>query len=745
MAVYIPCLNPDTDNGGSSSVSVGVGGVAGGENGLSPGVQITFRDSPFTLTISPFPPFLGIGINFQFWANLFGLGETRIQREKAQIQDVYTPIFQYLNSAFGVPIQDGHALQFPSDGVQAQFDAHPEIAALVPELLGTAGIVANDVFAIHDPSQGELERVVNQFLANAAINQWPVDATRQIWQGIVDAAQPDCSQNADRWIKNPLVVRSAAIGGALLQYIPLNVLSDMAVSHHIGDPLLENLILLWSSNPDLVATIPYQSNAFPWQSIYVNGEWALPPYGNAFSVTPLLSRDHIQALLQTVSIPVVRYPAFGPVPSGPLYPAPQPPADGGGQGGGTPFPQLPYPLPTGQPPIYGIPQPPGLPVLEIPPVQLPVPPPQAQPPLPPGQPVPQPARPPDASTDYHLWTQQQIDYACWISRLLHGNSPLKDDEHQWLSIPGNIAVLNTVLANPQCSQPIRRPDQHSDPIPVPQDCLEIPVQTPSIPPISQRPYYPDPPPEPFPQPGPLDQPCPPLCQYEIDVLRQRQDFCCDQTELVVLPKLDDLERFRDWVYHIFDVPTNDGPVFPPVVPTVPPVPDSDPTTTFPPPTSDGLPPITDCNSVFVTTLLDCIIPRLPLPTPGNTSFCDALLQCIEDHCVEVKERLRRCPDPVDQTSCEEGIAKWGKWAECWLNAKTDYPDPLVPDNPQPFSTQAMDNLWLGIQQGDTFPLNQFRADRASAMWRIIVFDQPVDVFTSPFPPTPPMTHIFEVV
>ena len=133
MSVYIPCLNVDKiDSGGGLSI-----GVTSGLTSLDPvqgavGVGISNSDSPIALGITPFPPFIFLGPNFEFWAKMFGIGDTRIDREKYQIQHVMTGIFRYLHDSYGVPITDNHALNFNSDGVQAQFARRPDIAALLP-------------------------------------------------------------------------------------------------------------------------------------------------------------------------------------------------------------------------------------------------------------------------------------------------------------------------------------------------------------------------------------------------------------------------------------------------------------------------------------------------------------------------------------------------------------------------------------------------------------------------------------
>lgn len=790
MSVYIPCLNPDSGDSQSGS-GIQLVTPASIESGL---VSLAGQAIPVTigetvLWLNPITAIASFAINWRFWADLFGLGETRIDREKQQIQDVLTSIFQYLNFAYNVPIRDGHALQFPSDGVQSQFAQHPEIAALVPQLLQTSPIVTANVFADTTPTSGEQERTVNQFLANAAINEWPPSATVAIWDGLVDAANAQCSSDPNRWLKNPLIPYTAGRLAAILQYIPLNVLLDMAVSHHIGDPLMENLIQLWAQNPQLIQYLP-QITGQPWQAIYTEGRWALPPYGTSLgTVIPLLSRDHIQPILSSVTVPRPQFPDFGVVQQPPPPPIPQPVPQPTPQPTPTPVPQNPPLPPVPQPPAEPPPQQPysqawldyacriwrlragnsplsgaelgftgnsayidlqnqagasaqchvplyratpDSPTYDTPPQPTPTP----QPPSPtPGQGGGQ--QPPSQ--------QDLVNYACWISRLLYGNSPMSPAELEWLSDPQHVALVQSVLNNPTCQQPLRRNDPTGQGDPFPLDCPPVfQSQLPGEPSPGQQPS-PIPPGQPGGEP-PLDQtPCPPDCLQAIDRVRQQSEDCCDEVHTIVLPKLYDLEHFRDWVYTTFNVPLPAGeqplPTYPgdgePIPPGVPP--------DAPQPTSDHLPPITDCNSIFVTTLLACVLPKLPPVTPTTPGLCQAIIDCIDQHCEEVRDKLKKCEQKDLTTNCEEGIAKWGKWAECWLNANTPAPDTWPIDAVQPFTRESLSALANGILANDTNALLAFQIERAHQMaFRILKSDYS-DVGTSPYEPLPRPTFIFENV
>lgn len=716
MNVYIPCLNPDTGNsqaGSGLEIVSPQSIVAGLVNLAGTAIPVTIGDS--ILYVNPVTAILAFAINYQFWVNLFGLGETRIDREKAQIADVYTAIFTYLHVAYGVPVRDGHALDFPSDGVQKQFDARPEIAALVPTLMLTAPVVTKDVFAHGVPTQGQLERTVNQFLANASINNWPVQATLDIWNGIVEAGSPDCSADPNRWLHNTLIVRSAAVGAALLQYIPLPVLLDMAVLHDIGDPMLEELIKLWASNQSLVQYVP-RITGLPWQSIYTEGRWALPPYGGPLQATvPLLARDHIIPIVDSVSVPAPRYPTFGqgssttiPIPQPPpITPAPQPTP--------TPIPQPPSPVPVPQPPA------------PIPGPQSPTQPPYSQTQLdyacyiwrlragnsplsgaelqftsnvayidlqnvaglnpqchiplyrqspndpayttPPGQQQPSPTPTPQPQPD--PWSQADLDDACYIARLLVGNSPLTDEERTWLIDKRKLAILGTQINNPQCKLPIFRQSPGGPEVPGPQDCIPLPQPQPIPQPQPPGPVDPIPPgPQPNPQPDP-QHPCPPDCQYQINRLGQQIKDCCDELHQHVLPRIIDLET---WVWDLeHRVPgpkpplpfpgegPNDPTLFPDP-PDLPPVPPELPPAYIPPP----IPPeVIDCLSNYCDDKL-----HLPPQDPNAVigwAF-GILCRCGK----QAKETAKKLVLDV----CQFGQKAWGVMAECWLNANT--PAPQVP-------------------------------------------------------------------
>lgn len=583
MSVFVPCLNPDKpDSGGGFSVGVGPG--VGSNEGLTSAVGVTFThsDSPFAIGISPIPPFIFFGPNFAFWTNLFGLGETRIDREKQQIQDVMTGIFRYLRDSYGVPIRDGHALQFPSDGVSAQFSRRPDIAALQPNLMLSSETMTRMVFASKDTSSGERERVVRQYLANAAINNWPVSTTVQIWDGMLAAAQPDCSADASRWIKNPAVVVAIAELAVILQYIPLGVLTNMAVRHAIGNPMHEGLILQWANNPSLVQAIPPRDQ-YAWQGIYTRGEWALPPYGGFLgSVIPLLNRDHILPLLAGIVVQRPMYPDFIDPPAGGIQssppPVPQPPSP-------SPAPQ-PQPDPTPQPTPTPAPQP--TPTVEIP-------------------------------------NQQEYDRACEISRAMGAGIIVSNEDLNWLLTVIGSKAITWAVNQPQCAYFPQGPNGNL-PDPTQPDCP--PYQEPTTPEPGGQIPIPLPRPQPYPQPRQdlPDGQCDPDCQVQINTLRDRQDECCDTVTHWVIPNINDIWRWLTDVER--RVP---GPP-PPFTPTPPTSPDPTPTPLPPPlpeptpePPGEPLPPQLDP---------DCI-PKL-LTLCDDEVFCDKVRECEREiECVEI--------------------------------------------------------------------------------------------------------------
>lgn len=117
--------------------------------------------------------------------SLFG-GTGRIKGEKVAIQDLLTPTFRQAEP-YGYSVRDNHALQFKSGGVQRQLASKPELAKLAPGMQQGAANIVQKAFGSSEAGWGE--RLVNQFLANAAINNWSPAQTSALWQSLVEAAR----------------------------------------------------------------------------------------------------------------------------------------------------------------------------------------------------------------------------------------------------------------------------------------------------------------------------------------------------------------------------------------------------------------------------------------------------------------------------------------------------------------------------------------------------------------------------
>jgi hypothetical protein len=122
--------------------------------------------------------------------NLFGLGQTKIDKQKENIQDFYTAVFKFFKDVVpGFQVNDNHALQFKSKGVKRELGQRPEIAALYGEFYSSASTLATEGLGYDKSGPGVEERLVNQFLANAANSGWSVDQTRAAWNATVAGAK----------------------------------------------------------------------------------------------------------------------------------------------------------------------------------------------------------------------------------------------------------------------------------------------------------------------------------------------------------------------------------------------------------------------------------------------------------------------------------------------------------------------------------------------------------------------------
>lgn len=590
MAVYIPCLNVQKyDDGGGFSVGVGAGptttsdGIASGS--VAPGISITHTDSPVTLTIIPVPPYIIFGPNFGFWKSVFGMGQTKIDRQKEEIQDFWTPLFRYLNRTYGVPIRDDHFLQFPSDGVKKQFKQHPEIAAMAPAMYAEADDIILGAFGYDSSGSGIRERMVNQFLANAAYNNWPVHATREIWDGAREASKPACFDDTLRWYRDPYFLRTTAAMAVVLQYVPIQELAEWKARGGIQTTLVGNMIDHWAANPQLVSgpsgllgpsrpawLAEFQPPAnFEQRKLR---DWAF---------TELELRPSWQNLLADVAVRQVYYPDFTGATQPPIWIPPTQPQD----------PTIP---PQDQTP-------------------LPVPP-QDQTPLPP---------PGDQGT---------------------GVIPIPQDVLDQIPQPWPPTQPGQVLEIPPAPQNCIPPAPQ-----VPDGCPPFPQPTTPPPTQDPGPWFPDdqPPLEGDPQQG--DPPCNPHCQEQIDILWQRQRECCEQTELVVLPRLDDLEN---WVRDLEERVPGPPPNQPPPRREQPTEPPRKPGSREEPPEEE--PPI------FAPT------------DPGLIERIERIEECCDPVAEEERHReLERPLECVKIDACAMGIRIAGILAECWARTHTPVP------------------------------------------------------------------------
>lgn len=119
-----------------------------------------------------------------------GLGQTKIDKQKENIQDFFTAMFRFFDQVLpSFQVNDNHALQFKSKGVKRELGQRPDIAALAPSFRQDAGLLATVGIGYDKSGQGVEERLVNQFLANAANSGWTVDQTKAYWQAVVFGAK----------------------------------------------------------------------------------------------------------------------------------------------------------------------------------------------------------------------------------------------------------------------------------------------------------------------------------------------------------------------------------------------------------------------------------------------------------------------------------------------------------------------------------------------------------------------------
>jgi hypothetical protein len=181
----IPCIRKFRDGGGDVDVQFAF--TPGEDGGIDVYILITPPDSPVDIAIVPFPPFVLPIPDFSvIFDDLFG--KSRIQIQKDEIQKYLTQAFRYAFNNYGYPLQDDHALQFKSSGVRREFLARPDLAILAEAMWTDADSIVTGSFGYDKSGPGIRERFVNQFLANAAYNNWPVQATLDLWHALIRAS-----------------------------------------------------------------------------------------------------------------------------------------------------------------------------------------------------------------------------------------------------------------------------------------------------------------------------------------------------------------------------------------------------------------------------------------------------------------------------------------------------------------------------------------------------------------------------
>jgi len=155
------------------------------------------RVKPGDTDIIPRSPVPGLGIALTpesptFYYDVFErlvnfiagfFGQTAIKAQKVGIQDFWTPIFRHYSRELSLPLRDNHALQFDPEGVRRYTLNDPLYSRLRTQFLSEVGPLAR--YISRNPGPGLTERIVNQFVTNAAINKWSEEQTVNLWKGVL--------------------------------------------------------------------------------------------------------------------------------------------------------------------------------------------------------------------------------------------------------------------------------------------------------------------------------------------------------------------------------------------------------------------------------------------------------------------------------------------------------------------------------------------------------------------------------
>ena len=143
-------------------------------------------------------------------ANLLGFGQTHIDSQKDSIQQFSTPVWRAYADYKGLPLRDGHFLQFKSGGVKRELDKRPDLAAAKQWIMQTYSAKIVKKFFRGDKT-GLVERYTNQVLANAAINNWGLNDLTNLLGSLVEASVPESRTLAARNVSRSTIERRPVV------------------------------------------------------------------------------------------------------------------------------------------------------------------------------------------------------------------------------------------------------------------------------------------------------------------------------------------------------------------------------------------------------------------------------------------------------------------------------------------------------------------------------------------------------
>lgn len=189
MNIVLPCVRRVKKTSATASPSDIQFGFGSGDWGTATGTAAAVADVAllvFAPELFVFYPFFSIGWEWAF--DVLGFGVSKIQLQKAQIQAYLTPMFKIANGLYGFPLADDHALQFKSSGVRREFNRRPDLADMATAMWTDADSIVTGAFGYDRSGPGIRQRLVNQYLANASYNGWPLAAAMDLWHAIVAAS-----------------------------------------------------------------------------------------------------------------------------------------------------------------------------------------------------------------------------------------------------------------------------------------------------------------------------------------------------------------------------------------------------------------------------------------------------------------------------------------------------------------------------------------------------------------------------